>query len=52
MSERLSRRSFVSQGALLGGLLGQLGDEGEAAGQTSAPPEQESLMNAVPVSRA
>jgi hypothetical protein len=36
MSERPSRRSFVSQGAILGGMLAQLGDEGQAAGQTSA----------------
>ena len=37
MSERPSRRSFVSQGAILGGMLAQLGDEGQAAGQTPAP---------------
>jgi O-methyltransferase domain len=37
MSKRLSRRSFVSQGAIVGGMLTQLGDEGQAAGQTPVP---------------
>lgn len=37
MSERVSRRSFVSQGAIVGGMLAQLGDEGQAGGQTPSP---------------
>ena len=36
MSKRLSRRRFVSQSAILGGMLTQLQDNGEAAGQINA----------------
>jgi trans-aconitate methyltransferase len=36
MSKHLSRRSFVSQGAILGGMFAQQGEEGQAAAQTPA----------------
>jgi hypothetical protein len=37
MSDHLSRRSFVGQGAILGGMFAQLGDQATAAAQTPAP---------------
>ena len=37
MSKRLSRRHFVSQSAVLGAMLTQLEENGEAAQQTTAP---------------
>ena len=47
MSKRVSRRDFVSQSAIVGGVLGQLGTEGQAADQAPLaqaaalePPEQ------------